>query len=230
MDLKDRRINFFYAREARGERHPRQERGRFRTPGFPITLAVLTWLAVSFSGCLSFRAQEPIATVLHVDLPRFMGDWHVIANTPTFLEKDAYNAVESYRLNEDGTIATTFTFRKGSFNGRKKRYTPKGFVLDRESNAVWGMRFLWPFKGDFRILYLNEDYTQTVIGRQKRDYVWIMAREPRIPQEDFRAIIQALHGQGYDISKIEMVPQNGKALGAIGAEEDPADASKGADA
>ena len=27
-----------------------------------------------------------------------MGDWYVIASIPTFIEKEAYNAVESYRL------------------------------------------------------------------------------------------------------------------------------------
>ena len=50
-------------------------------------------------------------TVDYVDLERFMGDWYVIANIPTFIEEGAHNAVESYRLDDDGTIATTFTFR-----------------------------------------------------------------------------------------------------------------------
>ena len=46
-----------------------------------------------------------------------MGDWYVIANIPTFIEKDAYNAIESYRLDDDGTVATTFRFNKGSLDG-----------------------------------------------------------------------------------------------------------------
>ncbi len=36
-----------------------------------------------------------------VDLQRFMGDWYVIANIPTFLEKGAHNAVETYSMNND---------------------------------------------------------------------------------------------------------------------------------
>ena len=52
--------------------------------------------------------SQPIQTVKHVDLDRFMGDWYVIANIPTFIETDAYNAIETYQLNNDGTIATTF--------------------------------------------------------------------------------------------------------------------------
>lgn len=168
----------------------------------------LSFLAAcaALAGCTAAR-RPPIQTVPHVDLERFMGDWYVIANIPTFVETDAYNAVESYRLEADGTIATTFTFRSGGFDGKVKRYTPRGFVLDTKSNAVWGMQFVWPFKGDYRIVYLNDDYSQTVIGREKRDYVWIMARTATIPDADYDSLVALLAAQGYDTSKIQKVPQ-----------------------
>ena len=169
-------------------------------------LRVLAVGSAVLAGCAPMR-RPPVQTVHHVDLPRFMGDWYVIANIPTFVETDAYNAVESYRLDADGTIGTTFAFREGSFDGARKRYQPRGFVLDTETNAVWGMQFVWPFKGDFRIVYLNEDYTQTVVGREKRDYVWIMARQPAIPEPDYRRILEFLAGQGYDTARIRPVPQ-----------------------
>ena len=146
-------------------------------------------------------------TVDHVDLERFMGDWYVIANIPTFIEKDAHNAVESYRLDDDGTVATTFTFRKGGFDGEKKVYHPRGYIVDEESNALWGMQFIWPFKGDYRIIYLDEDYTTTVIGRQKRDYVWLMARSPEPPQADYQRALEAIRAAGYDLDELRRVPQ-----------------------
>ena len=167
------------------------------------------WLLVIgalLAGCTAVQGP-PIQTVPHVDLPRFMGDWYVVANIPTFVEKDAYNAVESYRLDADGTIATTFTFRKGDFDGEVKRYQPRGFVYDTQSNAVWGMQFVWPFKGDFRIVYLNADYTHTVIGREKRDYVWIMARQPTMQESDYQRIVELLGREGYDTTQIHKVPQ-----------------------
>ena len=115
-----------------------------------------------------------------------MGDWYVIANIPTFIEKDAYNAVESYSLNKDGTVATTFRFREGSITGEEKTYHPTGYVLDTQSNAIWGMQFIWPFKADYRIVFVAEDYSQTIIGRNQRDYIWIMARTPQITEEDYQ--------------------------------------------
>lgn len=164
-------------------------------------------LGVLVIGCQSTR---PIYTVERVDLERFMGDWYVIASIPTFIEKDAYNAVESYRLEKDGTVATTFTFNKGEFDGKLKTYTPKGFVVENSGDAVWGMQFVWPFKAEYRIIYLTEDYSQTVIGRSKRDYVWIMAREPSIPEEDYEKILGFLEDQGYGLDGMRKVPHDGR--------------------
>ena len=152
--------------------------------------------------------QPPLATVAHVDLQRFMGAWYVIANIPTAIETGAHNAIESYQLDADGSIATTFTFRAGSFDGPVKRYTPRGFVSDRHSNAVWGMRFVWPFKADYRIIYLTDDYRQTVVGRQARDYVWIMSRTPTLAPADYELILRQLANQGYDVARIKTVPQH----------------------
>ena len=149
----------------------------------------------------------PIRTVDYVDLERFMGDWYVIANIPTFIEEGAHNAVESYRLDADGTIATTFTFRDGGFDGELKEYKPRGFVQNQESNAGWGMQFFWPFKAEYRVIYLAPDYSRTIIGRSKRDYVWIMARQPQMSRADLDAMLAFLSEQGYDTSLVEKVPQ-----------------------
>ena len=81
-------------------------------------LLLTTGLAVALSACAS-RGPE-MKTVEYVDLERFMGSWYVIANIPTFLEKGAHNAVETYELDDDGSIMTTFTFRKDSFDGEQK--------------------------------------------------------------------------------------------------------------
>lgn len=171
-----------------------------------INALLLSVALVGLGGCAKPQVQ-PLRTEAKVDLRAFMGDWYVIASIPTFIEKGAHNAVESYRLDVDGSIATTFTFRKGAFDGPEKRYTPRGFVVDNASNAVWGMRFLWPFKADFRIMHLSDDGGVTVIGREKRDYVWIMARRPEMPEAQYQAMLRMLEAQGYDVRRIQKVPQ-----------------------
>ena len=180
-------------------------------------------IGAALGGCLTLgltacagTVQKPITTVSKVELKRFMGNWYVIANIPTFIEKGAHNAVESYAMNADGTVATTFEFNAGGFDGQRKDYHPTGYIVDTESNAVWGMQFLWPFKSEYRIIWLNDDYTQTIIGRTKRDYVWIMARTPSIPQADYEQLMRFLNDEGYDIRKVQKVPQQWPAAQAGG--------------
>ena len=177
-----------------------------RFTGMRLGLA-LAWMGMGamLSACSS--TQPPLPTVAKVDLPRFMGPWYVIATIPTFLETDAWNAVESYELAPDGTIATTFTFRKGGFDGPLKTYHPRGFVRDTTTNATWGMQFLWPFKAEFLITHLDERYTQTVIGRTARDHVWIMARTPTMAEADYAALVADLRKQGYAVEQLRRVPQ-----------------------
>ena len=174
-------------------------------PHRPILFAIAA-LALALAGCSSVP-RPPVPVVQHVDLERFMGDWYVISSIPTYIERDAWNAIESYQLEPDGTIATTFTFRAGGYDGPERLYTPRGFVVDRTSNAVWGMQFVWPIKADYRIAYLSDDYGMTVIAREARDYVWIMARAPQLNEADYARLTDFVAAMGYDVSKLRKVPQ-----------------------
>ena len=172
------------------------------------------WLAIvlastTLAACATapFDPMPPLVLAPRVDLPRFMGDWYVIANIPTFLEKGAHNAKDHYELLPDGTIATTFTFNADAPNGPRKHYESRGYVLDPVSNAVWGQQYVWPVKADYRISYVSDDYRIAVITREKRDYVWIMARTPSISEGDFSRMVAFVGSQGYDPGKLERVPQ-----------------------
>jgi len=162
--------------------------------------------AVLLVGC-STTPSAPMPRETSIDLPRFMGEWYVIANIPTFIERNAYNAVESYELAPDGTVLTTFTFHKGAFDGPLKRHTPKGFVRPDTGNAVWGMQFVWPIKAEYVIAYVDPAYRETIIARSARDYVWIMARTPDLPPAEYAALVERVAKLGYDVSKLQRVPQ-----------------------
>jgi apolipoprotein D and lipocalin family protein len=169
-----------------------------------LVIPTVLLLALNLWGCAS---PPTIRTVETLDLERFMGDWYVVANIPTVFEKGAHNAIETYRLDEDGTVETTFRFNKDAFDGPEKTYQSRAFVLDETSQAHWGMQFVWPFKAEYRVVYLADDYSVTMIGRSKRDYVWIMARTPSIPEERYQALLKELAALGYDISQVQKVPQ-----------------------
>ena len=164
---------------------------------------------------LSSCAVVPnMQTVSYVDLDRFMGDWHVIASVPTLLDRHAIDPIEHYARNSDGTIQTTYSYRKkpdstsasdSSANNASAGLAPrtektaKGYVLDQQSNAVWGMQFFWPIKADYRVVYLDENYQYTIIARNKKDYAWIMSRNPNISKQKRQELLDFVASLGYQI-------------------------------
>ena len=172
-----------------------------------LKVLLLIFCSLLMAGCTGNKMKE-IPLVKQVDLAKFMGDWYVIAVIPTVIETDAFNAIENYKQNDDGTIATTFTFNKGAFDGKAKKYEPKGFVRPDTGNALWGMQFIWPIKAEYRIVYLDENYQRTIIARNARDYVWIMSRTPQISDAQYKEMTDLVVGYGYDLSKLRKVPQN----------------------
>jgi apolipoprotein D and lipocalin family protein len=149
----------------------------------------------------------PLALARDVDLARFMGDWYVIAAIPTVFERDAHRPMDSYRLDADGTIATTFRFNAGAFDGPARSYASRGFVIAGSGNAVWGQQYVWPFRADYRIAWLSADYQQVVVAREKRDHVWIMARTPTLARADYDRLVAFAVAQGYDASRLVRMPQ-----------------------
>ncbi len=153
-------------------------------------------------------APEKMPTVPYVDIDRFMGDWYVIAHIPAPLEGNAYNEIESYERRDDGKIQTTLTFNKGAFDGPLKTYKPVATIHNRDTNAEWRMQFVWPFKSEYLIVELDDDYSNTIIGRSKRDYAWILARTPTLPEAEYDRLVARLVELGYDLAKLRRVPQS----------------------
>jgi apolipoprotein D and lipocalin family protein len=65
------------------------------------------------------------------------------------------------------------------------------------------MQFVWPIKADYRIVYLDDDYQQTIIGRNSRDYVWIMARTSTISKQDYSNLVNKVDSLGYDLDDLQ---------------------------
>jgi apolipoprotein D and lipocalin family protein len=169
----------------------------------PLLLAVLA----SFSfGCTSVKV--PLKTVQYVDLPRYMGDWYVIANIPYFAEKNCFDSIESYALRPDGNIDNWFTCRKKSFDApMERKATALATVTDKTSNAVWKVRFFKILSVKYLVLDLDPNYQWVAVGHPSRRYGWIMARTKTLDDATYQGILRRLAQQGYDTAKFQKVPQ-----------------------
>jgi len=177
---------------------------RYSEPRHPIA-AALAAIVPGRDGTAGSAGN--IQTADYVDLERFSGDWYIIASIPTLIDRHACNATEHYRIDADGTIAATYRFCKGSPAGKTWTIRRTGVVRDNRSNAVWDVRLAGPIAADYRIVHINDDYSQAIVGRNRRDYAWILARTPEISNRQLFEHVHRLREQGYDSSRIRTVPQ-----------------------
>jgi len=171
-----------------------------------IACGAIVVAASALSSC-SVMPPEAFPRADRVDMERFAGTWYVIAHIPPWLTEEAYNAVEHYELTETGGVNVVFTYRDGGFDGERERMTMKGEVLERTGNTVWAMRPFWPLAFENTISYVSPDYQTTIVARSARDYVWVMAREPRIRDNTYADLIDRVEALGYDPQALRRVPQ-----------------------
>src|SRR3954463_8024524 len=121
-----------------------------------VAIVTIATIAAAIAGCAAAarnrKSRPPLTTVSHLDIPRYMGDWRVIANIPYFAEKGCVDSVESYALRPDGRIDNYFTYRKKSFEAPQKRLKALAWVHDTKTNAEWRVRFFGLIKTDYLIL------------------------------------------------------------------------------
>jgi apolipoprotein D and lipocalin family protein len=164
-------------------------------------------LVLALAACRSAMPEKSIRPVSHVDLPRYMGRWYVIASIPTRFGRDGYDQVETYRLQPDGKIYTSFRFHDGDFSGPTKTIHSLATVVPGSGNAEWEVHLFWVLREQYIVAWLASDYSRVIIARDARDYVWLMARTPQITANDYRSMLARVRAMGYDIGELRKVPQ-----------------------
>lgn len=119
------------------------------------------------SACAS-KSMNSLATVQHVDVPRYMGKWHEVARLPMFFQRGCIESTAEYKLNPDGTLSVTNRALK---NGKPKQVRGTATVVDAKTNAVLNVRFNEWFsvfiprarQGNYFIVWLASDYSTAAV-------------------------------------------------------------------
>lgn len=146
----------------------------------------------------------PPATVAEVDLNRYAGIWYEIARYPQWFEKGMTHVTAEYIPEKDYIRV----INRGTKDGKLKEAKGKAFVVENSGNAKLKVQFFWPFRGDYWIIDLAEDYSWAVVSNKKRSTLWILSRTPKLSETTYARILQTLHHKEFDLSKLERVKQD----------------------
>ena len=167
----------------------------------------LLLITVVLGSSMAIAESAPLDTVESVDLERYLGKWFEIASYPAWFQKNCTASTAEYSMRDDGAIQVINRCRKGGLDGKPKTAKGKATVVDRETNSKLKVSFFWPFKGDYWIIDLDEDYRWVVVGEPKRKYLWILSRTPQMDEATYRSILSRLPDMAYDPAKLKRTAQ-----------------------
>jgi apolipoprotein D and lipocalin family protein len=143
-----------------------------------------------------------VKTVPYVDLKKYAGLWYEIASYPNRFQKGCINSTAEYTLTDKGYVIVENRCDRES--GMRTYIKGKAFVVKDSGNAKLKVQFFWPFRGDYWIIDLADDYSYAVVGHPSRKYLWILSRSPIISENLFHRLLSRIEAQGYDLGKVAM--------------------------
>lgn len=157
---------------------------------------------------LSDKEIERMRIVKDVDLSRYAGRWYEIARFPHRFEQDLVGVTATYSLREDGKIDVLNEGFVKTLDGKHKKARAFAKVPDPGMPGRLKVYFFWPFGADYLILELDRDmYSYALVGSSSENYLWILSRTPILDEETYRMLVTKAADRGYDVSRLERVPQ-----------------------
>lgn len=153
---------------------------------------------ILFAGCRS--SSERVPAVSGFDAARYCGKWYEIARLPNWFQRGITNASAEYTLLKNGEIRVVN--RGVTASGKEKRVTGTARLVPARGDGELEVSFQKPFRGRYRVIWLNKDYTIAVVCGGNMDHLWILAREKTIPPAVREKIVDFLKQSGFAVEKL----------------------------
>ena len=162
------------------------------------------------------RAQTtpPVRPVPSVDLDRYMGEWFEIARFPNRFQRQCLGDVRAtYARRPDGRVDVVNRCRtaegRREARGIARIVDEQTFTKLKVRFAPAWLSFLPVVWGDYWIIGLAPDYSWAVVGEPGREYLWILARAPRLDDASLAAARAAARASGYDVDRLVQTSHGG---------------------
>lgn len=164
-----------------------------------LVTMLLIGLASIFSSCASIpKNAKPVQ---YFDANRYLGIWYEIARFDFRFERNMDNTTAQYSLNKNGNI----TVLNSGFNYVENKWKKaEGVAKFRDSKKVGALEvsFFGPFYSAYNVIALDNDYQYALVAGKDLDYLWILSREKKIPDDVKADYLEIAKNIGYDTSRL----------------------------
>lgn len=164
-------------------------------------IIILVCIMLGLGSCRADNGNQKIdnSTIETLDVARFMGKWYEIARYDHRFEKDMTNVSATYTLLNNGRIEV---LNAGYKNGEYKEIKGKAKQPNPDDPGKLKVSFFLWFYSDYYILDIAPNYSHVIIGSSTDKYLWIMSREPVLPDNVLSELIEKIRQRGYDTDRL----------------------------
>ena len=113
---------------------------------------------------------------------KYLGKWYEIARFDFKFERHLNNTTAEYSLNNNGSIRVNNKGYNTQKNEWKQAIGKAKFVGD-EHTAMLKVSFFGPFYSGYNVLAIDDNYKYALVAGASLKYLWILSREPSIPED-----------------------------------------------
>lgn len=165
---------------------------------------LVVWILLFLGGCSG--VPEGLQPVSGFELERYLGRWYEIARLDHRFERGLSHVTADYRRLPDGRIEV---INRGFDAARGEWREARGKARFQGSADVGSLEvsFFGPFYGAYNVLVLDPDYRYALVAGPDRNYLWILAREPRLDRATLDALLARAQAWGFATGALIHVDQ-----------------------
>jgi len=167
----------------------------------PLRKTLGCFLSACFlSACTAI--PQGIKPVDGFELSRYLGKWYEVARFDHSFERGLEQVSAEYSLRDDGGVKV---LNRG-FNPQSQEWDEaqgKAYFVQNSDVGHLKVSFFGPFYASYVIFLLDkEDYNYAMVTGPDRDYLWILARTPKLSFELQQQILQQARAAGFATDKL----------------------------
>ncbi len=171
---------------------------------------------LSINSCVSI--PNGASAVTPFEKEKYLGTWYEIARFDFRFERDLNNTTANYSLNTDGSIKVVN--RGYNYKTREwKQATGKAKFAGNSNVARLKVSFFGPFYAGYNVIALDKEYKYALVAGNNLKYLWILSREPEIPDNVKQDYLKIAENLGYKTSSLIWVEHDKKQNGFAGAKK-----------
>lgn len=169
---------------------------------------VVTGVAVALAlvACKSPTPPKGVQPIAGFDGRSYLGKWYEIARLENRFERGLEQVTATYSTRSDGGIGV---LNRG-YDPLKNQWQEsqgKAYFTGAPSIAALKVSFFGPFYGGYNVIKLDEDYQYALVSGPDRDYLWLLARTPTIPETVKQDYLQTARALGFRVDRLVWIKQ-----------------------